>query len=185
LRGAHSLQSEALVRSAVPHTEPFKLLQSLKEEVNEEEINEEEVNEEVDPWRTRATLFRTRTVSVRSCLGGYLFSARPKHGASPLLSRRPRTLERIHRTIRIFSHPPTHPVTPTGARMNAPQILSFRPKPERQRRRSGGTCFFPASSTKAAFGGWPTFAGRTINEDAPPLLLLQRWAAMQQRARGL
>ena len=41
-------------------------------------------------------------------------------------------------------------------------------------------------------GGWPTFAGTTTTEDAPPLLLLQRacpepvegWAAMPPVARG-
>ena len=33
-------------------------------------------------------------------------------------------------------------------------------------------------------GGWPTFAGTTTTEDAPPLPLLQRWAAMPPVAKG-
>ena len=49
--------------------------------------------------RTKATLVRNWTVPVCSRLGSHPFSAWPKHGASPLLSRRPGPPERLHRTI--------------------------------------------------------------------------------------
>src|ERR1035437_9459914 len=49
--------------------------------------------------RAKATLVQHCKVPAYSCHGGHVFSACPKHGASPLLWRRPRPPERLHRTI--------------------------------------------------------------------------------------
>jgi hypothetical protein len=40
------------------------------------------------------------------------------------------------------------------------------------------------SRSLRGLGGWPIFASAILTEDAPPLLLLQRWAAMQSVAGG-
>jgi hypothetical protein len=51
------------------------------------------------PWRPKAAVLRRYTLPVRSLVGGPLFSARPQHGASPILSRRTGSPERLARTV--------------------------------------------------------------------------------------